>query len=138
MGWAGSLTFHNRTVLSAPDGGQKIVRCWLPQLEMLVVDRVGPVAAPSPATVGKRQNCLVAVVQQTGIPPRPIEVWPTVLGLRAMTSWYGVDKRVDVDCAAVGVIGPAVGVRDITAVVARGVVVLHGQLVVGIDIVVGG
>ena len=106
-------------------------------LEVLIVLRCSPVTAPAPTTIGEYADGRVAVVQESRVIAAAVQIWRGVPGLEyARAVDVRIEKRVEVDGSTVGVLRPSAGSGDVSAVERRGVVVLHGQLVVGGRVVV--
>jgi phosphodiesterase/alkaline phosphatase D-like protein len=96
-------------------------------LEVLVVLRCSPVAAPGPPTIGEGADGRIAVVQETRVNAVSVQIWLGVAGFeRARAGDVRVEQRVDVDGPTVGVLRPPTGAGDVSAVERRGVVVFHG------------
>jgi len=104
---------------------------------VLIVLGSSPVTAPAPTTIGEDPHRGVSCVQDSGVCAIAVQIWRGVLGLEgARPVDVGIEQRVEVDGATEGVLRPAAGAGNVAAVECRGVVVLHGQLIVGVPIVV--
>jgi len=104
---------------------------------VLIVDGGSPITAPAPTTIGEDAHGGIPRVQDSGVGAAAVEIGPGGLGLdRTRPIDLGIEQRVEVDGPAECVLRPAAGAGDVAAVERRGVVVFHGQLVVGARIVV--
>jgi len=111
--------------------------CRRSSLKVLIVDGRSPVTAPVPTTIGEDAHGSIPRVQDSGVCAVAVEVGRGGLGLdRTGPIDLGIEQRVEVDGSTESVLRPVAGAWDVSAVEGRGVVVFHGQLVVGGRIVV--
>src|SRR5690606_12600330 len=102
----------------------------LGNLEVLVVDRGGPVAAPLEARPRERAHHDVTVDDHAGPDVVPIQILPARLGQHQVSADVRVLDRVDVDRLAVGMNRELATAGLLPAVERRAVVGLHGRIVV--------
>src|SRR5258707_2552887 len=101
-------------------------------LKVLIVEGSSPVTTPAPTTIGEDAHGGISHVQDSWVCAVAVEVWRGILGLEGTRPIDGgVEQRVEIDRSTECVLRPAARAGNVSAIERRGVVVFHGQLIVG-------